>query len=79
MSGSFYYKAGEDELKGPFESVDAAMRQILVEAKECFDSSCNCLKKDHDTNWFEDVEIFQRVGIVRPTVKSKLKLKEVQA
>lgn len=75
---SYYYKSGEDEMKGPFKSVDAAMKQILVDAKECFDSSCNCLKKDPDVNWFDDVQIFQRVGVVRATVTSKLKLEKRQ-
>lgn len=77
MSG-YYYKCGEDEMKGPFKSVDAAMKKILAEAKECFDESCNCLKREEDRNWFDVVEIFQRVAVVRPTVTSKLKLEEVQ-
>lgn len=77
MSG-YYYKSGEDEVKGPFESLAATKKQILVEAKECFDSSCNCLKREEDRNWFEDVQIFQCVGVFRPMVKSNLKLEEVQ-
>lgn len=78
MSG-YYYKCGENEMKGPFKSMRAVTKEILKEAKECFDESCNCLKREEDTNWFDVVEIFQRVGVVRPTVTSKLKLEEVQS
>lgn len=74
----YYYKSGEHEIKGPFKSLAAVKKQILVEAKECFDSSCNCMKTDPNVNWFEDVQIFHRVGVFRPMVKSNLKLEEVQ-
>lgn len=78
MSG-YYYKCGEDEMKGPFKSMREVKKEILTEAKECFDESCNCLKREENRNWFDVVEIFQRVGVVRPTVTSKLKLEEVQS
>jgi putative SOS response-associated peptidase YedK len=74
----YYYKSGEDALKGPFKSMRAVTKEILKEAKECFDESCNCLKREENRNWFDVVEIFQRVAVFRPTVKSKLKLEEVQ-
>lgn len=77
MSG-YYYRSGEDALKGPFKSMREVKKEILTEAKECFDESCNCLKREEDPNWFDVVEIFQRVAVVRPTVTSKLKLEEVQ-
>lgn len=77
MSG-YYYKCGEDALKGPFKSMREVKKEILTEAKECFDESCNCLKREEDRNWFDVVEIFQRVAVVRPTVTSKLKLEEAQ-
>jgi hypothetical protein len=74
----YYYKSGEDALKGPFKSMREVKKEILKEAKECFDESCNCLKREENRNWFDVVEIFQRVAVFRPTVKSKLKLEEVQ-
>ncbi len=74
----YYYKSGEDGLKGPFKSMREVKKEILTEAKECFDESCNCLKREENRNWFDVVEIFQHVGVVRPTVTSKLKLEEVQ-
>ncbi len=75
----YYYKCGEDALKGPFKSMREVKKEILTEAKECFDESCNWLKREESPSWFDVVQIFQRVGVVRPTVTSKLKLEEVQS
>ena len=76
MSKQYFYRTGDDELKGPFKTVTAIHKEILARSKECFDSSCNCLKKDPDINWFECTGIFELIAIVRPTVKSEIKLEE---
>lgn len=78
MSNKYYYRTGDDSLSGPFNSVTEIRKQILAHSKECFDSACNCLKKDPDTNWFETTEVFERILVVRPIVKAKIKLEEVQ-
>lgn len=77
MSKQFYYRAGEESLNGPFKSLSSARAEILARAKECFNESCNCLKRETNVDWFEIVEIFELVSIVQPTVKACLKLEEV--
>lgn len=79
VNKQYFYRTGDDDLKGPFKSVAAIHKEILTNSKECFDSSCNCLKQDPDTNWFENTQIFQLFSVVRPIVKAEIKLEEVQA
>lgn len=78
MSRQYYYRTGDDDLKGPFKSVAAIRKEILKHSVECFDSACNCLKQDSDTNWFDITQIFERIAVVRPIVKAEIKLEEVQ-
>ncbi len=74
----YYFRAGkEDALHGPF-TLTQCRKIILEESKELFDSSCNCLKRDPDVNWFETVQIFELVATLKPVVKSEIKLEEVQ-
>ena len=74
----YYFRAGkEDDLKGPF-TLTQCRKLILEDCKDTFDSSCNCLKRDPDENWFETVQIFELVATVKPIVKSEIKLEEVQ-
>lgn len=76
---SFYYRCkGDDKIEGPFKSITAVRKAILENAKECFDTSCNCLKRDFHENWFDEIEVFERVYTVKPIVKSMLTLQEVQ-
>lgn len=78
MSRQYYYRTGDDAIKGPFKSVAAIRKELLKHSTECFDSACNCLKKDPDTNWFEITRIFEQIAVVRPIVKAEIKLEEVQ-
>ena len=76
---SFYYRCnGDDKIEGPFTSLIAVRKAILENAKECFDTSCNCLKREVNGNWFDEIEVFERVYTVKPIVKSMLALQEVQ-
>lgn len=77
MSKQFYYRSGDEPLNGPFKSLAVARAEILARSQECFDESCNCLKRDPDVNWFEPVEIFELVSKVWPIVKANLKLEEI--
>lgn len=78
MSKSYYYRSGEDKIEGPFASMELVCAKILEDAKECFESSCSCLKSGDNTNWFERVEIFELVATVKPVVKARFKQEEVQ-
>jgi hypothetical protein len=64
------------ESYGPFDSRKNAERFILSRNKELWETSCNCLQRDSNTNWSEPYAIVEVVRTVNVRIEAKIKLED---